>query len=185
MFRSLRTIHKWAGLISSLILMTIAVTGFFLAVKGKVSWMRPPVVPATAVKDFKTVVSPGVAMEIAFAQNLADLKDPSDVDRVDYRPKDNTFKVLSKKGYHEVQVDGSTGQVLQVATRNDSLMEDIHDLSFFAEWTHEWLLPSVAVILFMLSTSGVVMFFTPVVRRWKFKRQGQAAKGPPTGKSPA
>jgi len=37
----------------------------------------------------------------------------------------------------------------------------------------------------MLSTSGVVMFFTPVVRRWKFKRQGQAAKGPPTGKSPA
>jgi len=103
MFRSLRTIHKWAGLISSLILMTIAVTGFFLAVKGKVNWMRPPVVPATEVTDFKTVVSPGVAMEIAFAQNLADLKDPSDVDRVDYRPKDNTFKVLSKEGYHEVR----------------------------------------------------------------------------------
>jgi hypothetical protein len=43
----------------------------------------------------------------------------------------------------------------------------------------------VAVILFLLSTSGVVMFFTPVVRRWKFRRQGNAAKRPTDGAKPA
>jgi len=175
MYRTLRTIHRWTGLFSSLILLSIAVTGFMLAKKGDIAWLRPPVVEATPATDYQSVIGPGAAMEAAFSVGDARLSEPGHVDRVDYRPKDNIHKVLSKDGYLEVQVDGSTGRVLQSAVRNDQLTEDIHDLSFFAEFAHAWILPLVAIVLFFLSLSGIIMFFVPVYRRWQFKRSPAAA----------
>lgn len=164
-YQFIRKAHRWVGLLSSLFLIVISATGFLLAVKGSVAWMRPPVVETFPTESFLQVVGPGVAMDAAFAKNLPELQTPSDVDRVDYRPKDNVYKVLSKKGYWEVQVDGTSGRVLQVAKRNDQLTEDIHDMSFFAEFTHKWVLPVVAASLFLLGVSGIVIFLNPVFRR--------------------
>jgi hypothetical protein len=56
-------------------------------------------------------------------------------------------------------------------------MENIHDMNFFADWAHAWVLPAVALGLFFLGVSGAVMFFVPVYRRWRFKRTGVAGKG--------
>ncbi|MBX3096797.1 MAG: PepSY domain-containing protein [Fimbriimonadaceae bacterium] len=175
MYRTLRAIHRWVGLITSLFLMSLAITGFLLAKKGDIGWMRPAVVEATPAIDYTQVVGPGQAMASAFALGDARMKEPKDVDRVDYRPKDNIHKVLSKDGYLEVQVDGTTGKVLQTAPRNDQMTEDIHDLSIVSDFAHAWVLPAVAVILIFLSFSGIIMFFTPVYRRWKFKRSPAAA----------
>jgi hypothetical protein len=55
-------------------------------------------------------------------------------------------------------------------------MENIHDMNFFADWAHAWILPAVALGLFFLGISGCVMFFVPVFRRWKFKKGGGALK---------
>jgi hypothetical protein len=142
-----------------------------LATKGTFGWIRPPEKDGTPVEGLHQVVSVHQAAEAAFAAGIPELQTRKDIDRIDYRPGSNVFKVLSKRGYHEVQVDGSNGQVVQIARRNDQLSEDIHDLSFFADGAHEYGLPAVAICLFALGSSGIVIFMVPVVRRWRFARQ--------------
>lgn len=172
MYRWLRQAHKWVGVVACLFLMVISASGFFLAIKGNVGWMRPETQEGGAVGSLSEVVGVGPALESAVGVGLAELQGAEDVDRFEYHVGKNVYKVLSARGYHEVQVCGATGKVLSVGRRNDQLTEDIHDLSFFQELAKEWGLPLVALGLFGLSCSGVVMFFTPVVRRWKFRRGG-------------
>lgn len=174
MYRNLRVLHKWIGLFACLFLMVISATGFLLAIKGNVDWMRPEAVPGGELASMADLVGVGVALEAAYDVGLPELQEDGDIDRFEYHADDRIYKVISKKGYHEVQVDGATGEVLSVGKRNDQLTEDIHDLSFFADFAHAWLLPAVGIGLFFLGLSGVIMYFVPVVRRWKFERQKKA-----------
>ncbi len=173
MFRLTRSIHKIIGLVAALFLAVIAVTGFLLATKDSFGWIKPPSGKGGEMATFEEVISMHQVGEAVFALGIAELKVWKDIERVDYRPNKNMFKVLSERGYHEVQVDGKTGKILNVARRNDQLSEDIHDLSFFADWLKTYWLPLVAIILALLSVSGVIMYMTPIVRRWKFNRQNK------------
>jgi len=169
-YKGIRNIHKWAGLIACLFLMVISASGFFLAIKGKVDWMRPKTQTGAPFDDPSQLVPVNRVMDVAFGAGFPELKEISDLDRLEYHAEDNVWKVLSKKGYREVQVDGTTGDVLSTGQRNDQMTEDIHDMSFFAAFWHEWGLPLVGALLFFLSLSGVYMFFVPVFRRWKYNR---------------
>lgn len=177
MYHRFRSLHRWIGFIASLFLAVISATGFLLAMKGNIGWMRPPVQETTKLEAIESIIPVASALEIAFALGHDELDEIGDVDRVDYRPKDNVFKVVSKKGYREVQVDGTNGKVVSNATRNDQLTEDIHDLSYFADSAHAYLLPTVAVALFFLAMTGIFIFLTPILRRWKFKRKGPLHRG--------
>lgn len=175
MYHRTRSLHRWIGFVSSLFLAVISVTGFFLAMKGQFAFMRPPVQEAAKVERAEDILPMAQILQIAFDAGHPELSELKEVDRVDYRPKDNVFKVVSKDGYREVQVGGADGKIVSDAFRNDQLMEDIHDMSFFADAAHGYLLPVVAVGLCFLSISGIIIFLTPIVRRWKFKRQKRAA----------
>ena len=178
MFRILRQSHKWVGVVASLLLVVLATTGFLLATKGKIEWMRPPEAKAEKVESPAEIVSVQVAVEAAFAKGIPELRTMKDVDRVDYRPKSNIFKIISKEGYQEVQVDGKTGKVLTVSFRNDQLAEDIHDFSIFSDLMHEYGLPITALGLLTLAISGIGMFFTPIFRKRKFfKEKAHAVTG--------
>lgn len=178
MYHRIRSLHRWIGFISCLFLAVISVTGFFLAMKGQFAFMRPPVQEAAKMERPEEILPMAEILRIAFDAGHPELSEVKEVDRVDYRPKDNVFKVVSKDGYREIQVDGTQGKIVSNAFRNDQLMEDIHDMSFFADAAHGYLLPAVAVFLCFLSLSGIVIFFTPIFRRWKFKRKGPAPKKP-------
>lgn len=178
MYKGIRNLHKWAGLVACLFLMVISFTGFFLAIKGKVDWMRPKTQTGAEYSSISELVSVGAVMDASFEAGYSELKALDDIDRLEYHAEDRVWKVLSKEGYREVQVDAVTGKVLSKGQRNDQMFEDLHDMSFFAKFWHEWGLPLVGFLLFWLSLSGVIMFFVPVVRRWKFKK-GQKSNAPP------
>ena len=169
MYRTLRTLHKVAGLVGSLFLILIAVTGFLLAIKSSQPSIRPPTLRGGEVGSLREVVHPSQALGAAIMVGLPELRSPDDVERFEYHMGKNVYKVLSAEGYHEVQVDGATGRVLGVALRNDQRIEDLHDLSAFHPSLRTVLLPAIAVILFLLGVSGVVMYFVPVVRRMKYR----------------
>ncbi|HMS55787.1 MAG TPA: PepSY domain-containing protein [Fimbriimonadaceae bacterium] len=170
MYHKSRWFHRWLGVIGALFLLVIGVTGFLLATKGTVGWVRPPEEKGVKLESLANTVTLDQAAQAAFAIGLPKLAETAHIDRIDYRPKSNIFKVLSKEGYHEVQVDGTTGKVLVVNYRTDQLAEDIHDLSFFGDWMHDYWLPVVGVILTVLAGTGIGLFFTPVVRRWKNRK---------------
>ncbi len=164
-----------------MVLCSIAVTGFLLATKGTFGWIRPPEAKATEKRSdlLDNVVQLDAVLASVLALNLPEIKDAGDIDRIDYRPKSNIFKVVSKEGYKEVQVDGATGKVLQVAIRNDQLAEDIHDLSFFGDLVKDYGLPIVACGLLLMASTGIAIFFVPVIRRAKFRRSGKMPKKSP------
>ncbi|MCH8275879.1 MAG: PepSY domain-containing protein [Armatimonadetes bacterium] len=171
MYHSVRTFHRWVGITAALFLVVIAGSGFLLATKDSFSWVKPPTREGSPIEDLGELVSIQLATEAAFAAGLADLQSTSDIDRVDYRPAQNVYKIRSRRGYHEVQVCGKTGEVLQVAQRNDQLVEDIHDMSYFAEILHTYWLPAVSVLLFSMAITGVTIFTVPIVRRIRFRRK--------------
>ena len=177
MYRTLRTLHKWIGLFACLFLALIAFTGFLLAIKKRVEWLQPGTRDGLAVSGPHEVVPMETMYATAKEHGGEGFESFEKLDRVDYRPKQNVYKVRSADGLNEVQVDGATGEVLHVSPRRDQLMENIHDMNFFADWAHAWVLPAVALGLFFLGLSGAVMFFVPVYRRWRFKRTGVAGKG--------
>lgn len=177
MYHRFRSLHRWVGFLASACLLLIASTGFLLATKASVDWIRPSERKGEPLTTLDRLASVQTVAEAAFAVGLPELKDIKDVDRIDYRPKSNVFKVVSKKGYHEVQVDGNTGKVLNVAKRNDQFIEDLHDLSWFHDLVHKFGLPVVALGLFFLAASGIGIFLVPVVRRAKH-RKASALKKP-------
>ncbi|MCW5936452.1 MAG: PepSY domain-containing protein [Fimbriimonadaceae bacterium] len=179
MFRRLRTLHKWVGLVCSLFLALISATGFLLAIKAKLDWVRPPTMSGGEVQSLSEVVSVQKAVDAVVALGHPEIQSIDDLDRFEYHADKNVYKLISKDNYLEAQVCGLTADVLSTGRRNDQLLEDIHDMSFFSEGANEWLLPVVAAGLFVLSVSGIVIFAVPIFRRIKFERQrpGRAAPG--------
>lgn len=169
-FRRLRSLHKWFGVLAAIFLLSLAVTGFLLANKSRFAWMRPPEREGQEITGLEQTATLHQAAEAAFALGDPRLQTMKDIDRIDYRPKSNIFKVISKDGYLEVQVDGSTAKVLSSSFRNDQLSEDIHDLSYLGDWAHDWLLPLVAVALATLACTGFSMYVVPILRRRHYER---------------
>lgn len=176
MFQFWRRAHRLIGVVACVFLFGIAVTGFLLALKREISWMRPTEVPAEPVAAASELVSMETVMNSVWALNMPELKTMKDVDRVDYRPKQNVFKVVSKVGYKEVQVDGGTGAVLNVADRNDTFVESIHDMSWFHEALRTFWAPVIALSLATLSASGLYMYVNPILRRRAFRKSQKSKK---------
>ena len=142
-----------------------------LATKDTFGWVKPPTHEGQEVGGLDQVVTLDQAARSAFALGIEELKKHVDIERIEYRPEKKVFKILTHRGYQEVQVCGRTGEVLNVAKRVDQIAEDIHDLSYFAERLKLYGLPIVAVLLFALGLSGICIYFIPVIRRWKFNRK--------------
>ncbi len=159
-------------------LVSLATTGFLLATKDVFPWLRPPEAQATQVDGLHRVISVDRAAKAALALGIPELQRKEDIDRIDYRPKSNIFKIVSERGYHEVHVDAATGRVVQRAFRLDQFTEDVHDLSIVGTAVKHYWLSTVAVLLFTLGVSGVCIFAVPLVRRTRFRRQRSAGDGP-------
>jgi len=171
MFHRIRSLHRWIGLANSLFLVLIASTGLLLAMKKRFDWIQPATQKGEELASLADVASLGSVAEAAFQVGLPELRGPEDIHRFELHVDKNVIKVTSKEGFKEVQVDAKTAKVLQVGDRNDSLLETIHDMSFFSPALHAWVLPIVAVSLFLLGLSGAYMFAVPIFRRWKHRRK--------------
>jgi uncharacterized iron-regulated membrane protein len=171
MYHFFRSFHRWLGIIGALALIVIASTGFLLATKDTFGWVKPKTHSGEEMSQLADVVSVDRAAAAAFALGIPELQSHVDIDRIDYRPAKNVFRIVSLSGYHEVRVGGESGDVLNVAKRVDQMAEDIHDFRYFSEQLHLFGSPIVAVLLFGLGVTGITIFFVPVVRRWRYRRQ--------------
>lgn len=162
----------------------VSSTGLLLAWKKKADWLQPPTQKGASLESASQVTSLDKIAEAAFAEGIPELKTLDDIDRFELHTGKGVFKITSKTGYHELQVNAATAEVLSVSKRNDQMVEDIHDLSFFNEAFRETVLPVVALCLITLGFSGIIMFFTPIYRRWQFNRtKGAGAKSKPSSTS--
>jgi uncharacterized iron-regulated membrane protein len=168
MSKLVRKTHKWLGIVLSLILCNISVTGLLLLEKKEFEWIQPSTHTGTegTINDFITMQK---VFDVAFAQGYESFQDLEGIDRVDFRPEERVFKVRSMKNHMEMQIDAVSGAVLNISTRRSDLCESLHDGSFFGKIMHGKLMPTVAMANLTLIVTGLYLWLSPKLKRKKTK----------------
>lgn len=166
--KTTRRLHRIGAIVSLLPAFVIIASGIVLQLKKEVAWIQPPTERGSTQE---LQISFDRVLEVARGVPEAEIESWADVDRLDVRPGKGMLKVRAKNHW-EVQVDATTGDVLQVAYRRSDLIESIHDGSFFHGAAKLWVWLPTGILLFVLWLSGLYLWLLPhrVRRRRKFKR---------------
>ena len=165
-----RKLHRWGAIITAVPVLIIICTGLLLQFKKESDWVQPPTKrsadPALAL-SFAEILE---AIRHAPAAEPTGIETWDDIDRLDVRVDRGVAKVRGKNRW-EVQVDTSSGEVLQVAFRRSDLIESLHDGSWFHEKAKLWIFLPTAALLLGLWGTGIYLWLLPhLARRKRAKR---------------
>jgi hypothetical protein len=134
-------LHLWIGVVGTLALLSIAVTGVLLNHKRGLGLM--PEVEHETDAPLRASVSLDSLALAAFAAVPADARggwtpgsgvDPARIDRMDVRPRDGFVKVRFRdRANTEATEDLATGRVLHIGSRNDVFLEKLHSGEIFGD----------------------------------------------------
>jgi len=163
---TIRKIHNWSTIFVMIPLTIITISGIVLMFKPNSSWIQPP-----------TQKGSGSTPSIFFETMLDSVKSSTgssvssweDIDRIDVRPNKGVAKVQLNNGY-EIQVDLSTGKVLQSALRRSDMIEMIHTGEFFGKAIKYWIFLPASIIFFVQLITGIILFFRIYVLKMKKKK---------------
>ena len=82
---------------------------------------------------------------------------------IDARPDKGMMKFVFEEGYHEIQLDATTGEVLSVDRRISDLIEEIHDGSIVDQWLN---IKNGAFKVFYNTLMGISLFLFVVTGVW-------------------
>lgn len=158
-----RKLHRIGSIVTALPVLVILASGLVLQLKKESSWIQPP-----TAKGIGGAPSVSFAAILDATRNVHEAKVASwdDVDRLDVRPSKGIVKVRAKNRT-EVQIDTTTGEVVQVAHRRSDLIESIHDGSWFHERVKLWVFLPTAVVLLGLWVTGMYLWVLPYLARRK------------------
>ncbi len=164
-----RRVHYWASLPIALPILVIIATGLVLQLKKSLPWVQP-------VERRGVAADPALSMPqilgIARAVPGADIATWDDVYRLEIRPGRGLVKVVASNRV-EIQIDASTGRVLQVAQRRSDLIESLHDGSWFHPLVKSWVFIPAGLALLGMLVTGVYLFLVPILaKRRRARRSG-------------
>ena len=156
--------HLWLGVLFTVVLTVISVTGIALNHKRGLGLM--PDVPGEPAAPFARALpldSLAAVALVAAGGAAAGAADPerASIDRMDVRPRDGYVKVrLRDAGSTEVTVDLASGRVLHVGPRGDVFFEKLHSGEVLGDG---WVLLSdaAAVALVALLVTGYWLWLAP------------------------
>lgn len=154
--------HLWVGVIFTVVLLVISVTGILLNHKRGLGLM--PEVDHRPSGEFAAALS----LDDLARRALREVGDSSTpdlaIDRMDVRPRDGLIKVrLRNATSTEVTLDIVTGQVLAVDARGDVFLEKLHSGEIFGS-QGILLSDAGAVALTILLITGYWLWLRP---RWR------------------
>ena len=166
-------IHLWLGVLVTVGLISISITGILLNHKRGLGLM--PEVPHEPTAPFSQAISlerlAHAALEAAPQESKGGWKsgDPVDIaliDRMDVRPRDGFVKVrLRDKASMEMTVDIASGKVLHTGRRSDVFLEKLHSGEAFGGLSFVILSDIAAVALMLTLITGYWLWFAPRLSR--------------------
>lgn len=158
-----RSLHLWLSLVIFIPVIIVIGSGLLLQVKKEFDWIQPPTQKAS--NTYPTLSFERILQSVSTVAE-ANIATWRDIDRLDVRPNKGIIKVRGKNHW-EIQLDAQSGDVLQVAYRRTDTIEAIHDGSWFFEGAKLWLFLPVAILLFVLWITGLVMLFTTLKSKYR------------------
>jgi len=150
------------------------VAGVFLMLKKEIGWIQPPT-ERGVISNQMPDVSYAHLLEASKSRPESGILQWSDIDRIDLRPGKGVAKVISNSGW-EVQIDTSTGSVLSTNFRRSDVIENIHDGSFFGDWTKLYLFLPIGLLLILMWGTGIYLFFITEIQKFKKRRRAKNKK---------
>jgi len=150
--------HLWLGVLGSMALIVICVTGVLLNHKRPLGLMQEVANPGAqplleALPLHELVARAGEAVAPGGV--------PPEVDRIDVRPSDGLVKVrYEDRVVTEVTLNLTTGSVLNVGERNDVFLEKLHSGEIFGD-RGILISDAAAVLLTLLLLSGYWLWLYP------------------------
>lgn len=169
-----RDVHRWGSILIAVPLIVVIVSGVILQLKKEFAWIQPSTQSGssdTLTLSFEQILAATQAVPEAAVSSW------NDIDRLDVRPAKGVVKVRCRNRW-EVQLDTTTGDVLQVAYRRSDLIESIHDGSFFHDAFKLWVVLPTGIILAVLWVTGIYLFFLPHYAKWKKRARKKRAANP-------
>ncbi|CAA6678157.1 MULTISPECIES: PepSY domain-containing protein [unclassified Lentimonas] len=158
-----RKVHYWGALLCALPVLIIIITGILLLLRKDIAWVQP----ATMQGQGNTpTISLQQVIDTAASVPEAQIADWADIKKVDIRPSHGVIKVLAKNQW-EVQIDGQSAEILQVAYKRSAWILSLHEGTFFHSKASIWLFLPAAAILLLLWLTGIYLFLIPILMRRK------------------
>jgi len=162
-----RKVHYWGALACSLPVLIIICTGLLLILRKEIAWVQPPTqkgITNVPELSFQKI------FDIAQTVEQAELKNWSDISRLDVRPSKGMVKVRCANNW-EIQIDNKTAEILQIAYRRSGIIESIHEGSFFSSKVQYGIYLPSAIILLVLWITGIYLFIRPLLVKAKKKKK--------------
>jgi uncharacterized iron-regulated membrane protein len=164
--RRYRVFHRYLGVILSTFLIISAITGFLLGWKKDVALLQPSMQKGISkdMSSWKPMHEIATLAETAFHQQYPKQMD-NKIDKMDVRPSKGMVKVLFEKGYWEVQIDATSGEVKSIAQRHADWIEQIHDGSIINDWFKLIAMNILGIGLTILASTGLWLWYGPKLVR--------------------
>ena len=174
-------VHLWLGVLSTIALIAISITGILLNHKRGLGLM--PDVPHEPTGVFASAIPleqmARAALEAAPPESHPGWS-PGDsvniglIDRMDVRPRDGFVKVrLRDKASMEMTVDINTGQVVHIGRRGDVFLEKLHTGEIFGGIRFVILSDIAAVALVLTLITGYWLWLVPRLSRGVGRSDGE------------
>ena len=166
-------LHLWLGVLSTIALIAIAITGILLNHKRGLGFMpdvpHEPTGTFTAALPMERLAHAALVAAPQGAKGDWKEGDPVDVsliDRMDVRPRNGFVKVrLRDKASMEMTVDINTGAVIHTGRRGDVFLEKLHSGEIFGGQPFVILSDIAAVALVLTLLTGYWLWLVPKLSR--------------------
>lgn len=174
--RLFRKVHRLMGAVLFIFFFVVAITGVLLGWKKNTNgWILPATAKGTSTNlaAWKPIAQLHSIADSVLLHRV-DKNLALDLDRIDIRKDKGIVKFVYAKHYWEVQLDGATGQALQVNLRKSDFIEDIHDASYLDAYFNTKGEPIkltytliMGVALFLFCATGFWLWYGPIILRNK------------------
>jgi uncharacterized iron-regulated membrane protein len=163
--RLTRKIHRITGISLFLLFFVMSLSGLLLGWKKNSGGLIHPGSATGSsrwLSEWKPLDTLATVAISALEARLS-LDQPPTIDRMDVRPDKGIIKFRFKENFWGVQVDGATGEVLQIARRNHDWIEQVHDGSIL-----NYLLGTDSDVfkLFYTSLTGLALLLFVITGFW-------------------
>ena len=162
-----RKLHFWGSIIASLPVLIILITGGILLFKKQSDWIQPSTKKGEGV--YPVISFDDILLE-AKGEAVLNVKDWSDVDRLDVRPGKGIVKIRANNGW-ELQLDTQNKKHLNLAYRRSDLIEAIHTGTFFHDYVSLGVFFPATLILLLLWVTGLYLFYITIRSSRRKKRR--------------
>ena len=129
LIRLFRKVHRTTGALLFIFFFIISVTGFLLGIKTHSGGVILPDTKIGSSTQFSKFL-PLDSLQKNASKYMSDyLKETIaiEIDRIDVRPDKGIVKFTFKSNFYELQLDGASGELLQIDFRRSDVIEKIHD----------------------------------------------------------